>query len=203
MDYWHSILTERSWQVLQELKGRFPFILIGGWAVYLWAHTHKSKDIDIIVDFDTLSQLKQQYDLRKNNKLQKYEIKIDGIDIDIYVPHYSRLIIPVETIKTEQIEGFTVARPEYLLILKQGAELARKESEKGEKDRIDILSLLFNCAIDFQAYYQILKTHHCEHLLPRLKAIVRGFREASYLNLTPRQLKLKKQAVLEQLKRVK
>ncbi len=77
MDYWHDLLTEKSWKILQDLKGKFSFILIGGWAVYLWARTQKSKDIDIIVDLKTLADLKKQYTVNKNDNLKKYEIKYD------------------------------------------------------------------------------------------------------------------------------
>src|SRR3989338_2784404 len=94
MDYWHDLLTEKSWKVLQELKGKFPFILIGGWAVYLWARTQKSRDIDIIVDLQTLATIKKGYDVHKNDNLKKYEIKREEIDIDMYVPYYSKLCIP-------------------------------------------------------------------------------------------------------------
>ena len=203
MDYWHDILTERSWEILQGIKKDFRFILIGGWAVYLWAKTHKSKDIDIIVDFDTLSELKKKYDLRKNANLRKYEIRKEEIDIDVYVPHYSRLIIPIEEIEAEDIEGFSVAKPEYLLILKQGAEIERRESGKGEKDRIDILSLLFNYSINFQVYYNILEKHRIEFLSKRLKEILRQFNNYNYLRMTPRQLKLAKKEALEKMKRIK
>lgn len=199
MEYWHDLLTEKSWALLQDLKRKCRFTLIGDWAVYLWAHTQKSKDIDLIVDFPTLEQLKATADLRKHDHLRKYEIKEDEIDVDIYVPHYSRLALPLERIETAQIEGFTVAKPEYLLILKQAAELDRKESEKGEKDRIDILSLLFTCAIDFPRYQQLLREHHLEHFRDRLRRIVSEFQEARYLNCTPRQLKLKKEQVLGKL----
>ena len=49
MQFWNEVLTEKSWNVLKDLnRERFDFILIGGWAVYLWARSHKSKDIDII-----------------------------------------------------------------------------------------------------------------------------------------------------------
>ena len=74
MEYWHDLITEKSWKILQELKGKFKFILIGGWAVYLLAKTQKSKDVDIIVDISTLQQIKNQYELRKNDNLRKYEI---------------------------------------------------------------------------------------------------------------------------------
>lgn len=199
MDYWHDLLTEKSWKLLQELKRKFPFVLIGGWAVYLWAHTHKSKDINIIVNFDTLEQLKKAYDLRKHEHLRKYEIRQEEIDVDIYVPHYSQLALPLETVETAQIEGFTVAKPEYLLILKQAAELDRAASEKGEKDRIDILSLLFNCSIDLEHYRALLQRHKLVHFRQRLQEIVRTFSDQRYLNLTPRQLKLKKEEVLRKL----
>ena len=202
MDYWHNILTEKSWEILQKIKSDFNFTLIGGWAVYLWAKTHKSKDIDIIIDFETLSKLKEKYGLRKNEHLKKYEIKQEEIDIDIYVPYYSKLIIPLEEIETEKIEAFTVAKLEYLLVLKQGAEMERKESEKGEKDRVDILSILFNCSINYRLYQRILKKHNLEHLLERLVKIVKGFDNYKCLNLTPRELKLKKHKVLEELKSI-
>ncbi len=202
MDYWNNIMTEKSWQILQEIKKDFDFTLIGGWAVYLWAKTHKSKDIDIAVDFETLSKLKEGYDLRKNDNLKKYEIKKGEIDIDIYVPYYSTLAIPVEYIQTEKIEGFAVAKLGYLLALKQGAELDRKESLKGEKDRIDILSMLFNCSIDFKAYFELLKKYKKENFFDRLQKIVKGFQDYDYLNLTPRELKLKKLKVLEGIERV-
>lgn len=200
MDYWHDILTEKSWKILHQIKKEFKFTLIGGWAVYLWAKTHKSKDIDIIIDFDTLSKLKKIYDLRKNENLRKYEIKKDEIDIDIYVTHYSKLAVPVEKIEAEKIEGFSVAKLEYLLVLKQGAEIQRKHSQKGEKDRIDILSMLFNCTINFDLYYKILKQNNKLEFLDRLVQIVNEFQDFQYLNLNPRELKLKKKDILQKLR---
>src|SRR3989338_3030601 len=93
MEYWHDLITEKSWKLLQQLRGKFRFVLIGGWAVYLLARTQKSKDIDVIVDIETLQKLKGGYDLRKNDDLRKYEIKADDVDVDIYVPFYSKLAI--------------------------------------------------------------------------------------------------------------
>ena len=196
MEYWNSMLTEKSWKILHEIRKQFNFVLIGGWAVYLWTKTHKSRDIDIVVDFQTLEKLKKDYGLRKNDHLKKYEIKQDEIDIDIYVPYYSKLAIPVEEIKSAKIEGFDVAKPEFLLILKQGAEIERKESQKGEKDRIDIISMVFNCSIDYKLYSDILEKNKIAHLLERLAKIVKEFDNYAYLSLTPSQLKLKKKEVL-------
>ena len=196
MDYWNDIIVERSWKILQKLKGKFEFILIGGWANYFWTRKFKSKDIDIVVDFDTLERLKKEYDLRKNEKLRKYEIKMDEVDIDIYVCFYSDLTIPLEKIRKTKIEGFDVVKIEDLLVLKQGAEMDRKESEKGEKDRLDILSLLFYCDVNFTDYYEILKKIKREDFYDTLIKIVRDFKEYKYFNMTPRELKLSKREAI-------
>ena len=201
MEYWHDIMTEKSWKMLQKIKGEFNFILIGGWATYLYTRAMKSKDIDIIIDFSTLSELKKKYDVRKNNILKKYEMRIESVDIDIYVKFYSKLIPAPEKIETEKIEGFTVPIEEHLLILKQAAEQERKESEKGEKDRIDIMSLLLKCDVDFKKYYKILEEEKKEGMRKNLISLVRNFTEYKYVGLSPRELKLKKNKLIEQLRK--
>lgn len=202
MDYWNDTITERSWKILQELKDKFKFVLIGGWANYLWAKRFKSKDIDIVVDFNVLEEIKRNYSLGKNEKLKKYEIKINEIDIDIYAPFYSNLAIPLHELRKTKIEGFEVAKIEDLLILKQGAELDRGESEKGEKDRLDIISLLFFCDVDFKDYLKRLKELKKEGFYSRLMKIIKDFKDYKYFDLTPREFKLKKKEILERLKKV-
>ena len=86
MEYWNIIITEKSWRILQKIRKEINFVLIGGWAAYLWTKSHKSKDIDIVVDFKELYNLKFNYNLKKNDALKKYEITVDEVDIDIYVP---------------------------------------------------------------------------------------------------------------------
>ena len=159
MEFWNDIVTERSWQVLQDFKRKFDFVLIGGWAAYLYAKTNKSRDIDLIVDFTELEKIRNNYALKKNVKLNKYEIIIDEIDIDIYVPYYSKFIIPTEDLikQVNQVQGFKVLKPEYLILLKQQAEQDRAHSSKGLKDRIDIISILLNCHFDFKQYAGILE----------------------------------------------
>jgi len=202
MDYWHNLIVEKSWNVLQQLKGKFDFILIGGWASYFWTKAGKSKDIDIVAQIETLDAIKQRYPLRKNDRLCRYEIKVDEIDVDIYVPFYSRLALPLETISFEMIEGFKVIKVEELLILKQGAEHDRSFSEKGEKDRIDIMSLVLFCDVDFKRCKEILKSAKKDDIIDSLIAIIRNFQDYKYLNLTPRDLKTKKQEVLNKLRRL-
>lgn len=203
MDFWNSILTEKSWNILLKLtKEPFSFILIGGWAAYLWTDLHKSKDVDIVLeDFKALDYLKKKYNLKKNENLKKYEIQFEEIDVDIYVPFYSRLAIPIEEIKkySTKLKGINVVKPEALLILKQGAEMERKESVKGNKDRIDIMTLLVYSEIDFKIYKDLLKKYTSGHFLPRLKQIIKIFKDIQYLNLNPRQFKLKKKEILTKI----
>ena len=196
MDFWNSLLTEKSWEHLLELrKKKFNFVLIGGWAAYMWTRLHKSKDIDIVLKkIEDIDFLKQKYNLKKNDKLKRYEIELDEIDVDIYVPYYSKLTIPPEEIvkHTTKIENIEVVIPEMLLILKQGAENDRSESTKGLKDQIDIITLLIYSDIDFKKYRELLKKYKLEHFETRLKKIVKNFKDIKYLDLNPREFKLKK-----------
>lgn len=201
MEYWHDLITEKSWKLLQQLRGKFKFVLIGGWAVYLHARTQKSKDIDVIVDIGTLHQLKGSYELRKNDSLRKYEIKVDEVDVDIYVPYYSQLTIPVVKVESQKIEGFDVAKPEELLILKQGAELDRRHSEKGEKDRIDIMGLLMKCNINFDRYKRILKGNNQEGFVIKLLELVKGFNDYKYFDMLPSEFKRKKQKLVGEIRK--
>ena len=197
MEYWNDLITERSFEVLQKIKKEFKFILIGGWATYLYSKTLKSRDIDIIMDYKELEKIKLNYNLKKNENLRKYEIIIDGIEIDIYVAFYSNLTIPLDKISTKSIESFNVINIEELIILKQGALLDRGESEKGFKDKIDILSLLFNCDINFDKYKEILKNNKKDYFLKNLISLVKNFKEYKYFYKNPREFKLNKEKVLK------
>ena len=205
MEFWNSTLTEKSWKILLQLKEKkFDFIVIGGWAAYLWTNLHKSKDIDIAIkDFDGLAFLKKNYNLVKNDNLRKYEIKFEEIDLDIYVPHFSKLAMPVEDIKeyASKIQNFDVVNPAALLILKQGAECDREKSVKGEKDRIDIITLLFYADINFREYFELVRKYQLKNYYERLKAILQNFKEIKYINMNPREFKLKKREIMEKLKR--
>src|SRR3989304_5263640 len=45
MAYYHELVTQKSWEELQKLKKLVDFVLIGGWATYLYTKGLKSKDI--------------------------------------------------------------------------------------------------------------------------------------------------------------
>lgn len=207
MQFWSELLTKKSWDVLVKLnKLPIRFTLIGGWAIYLWTKAYKSKDIDVIIPaFPDLDYLKKNYELKKNPHLKKYEVIIDEIEIDIYLPYFSRFPLPPEEIEkqTVKIENFFTLKPEALLILKQEAELKRKDSFKGKKDQVDILTLIFQTEINWQLYFDLLKKYKLISYLERLKEILNEFKEINYLNLDPRRFKIRKKSLLEKLKKLK
>ncbi len=201
MEYWNEAVTQKSWEILQKISNEIDFVLIGGWAAYLWAKSHKSKDIDIVVGYKELKKLKLSYSLKKNDNLKKYEIIIDDTGIDIYVPFYSKLPL-LESIDdyTSKIESFKVVNQPALLILKQAAEFSRGETEKGLKDRIDIMDILLRCDVDFNEYGRLLGKQSLKNFRRRLIEIISSFKDLKYLNLNPREFKLKKEELLNKIK---
>lgn len=197
-EFWNSLITEKSWKLLQDIKGKFDFILIGGWAIYLLAKQQKSKDIDIVVSISELQKFKPE-GLAKNDKLKKYEIKKEEIDIDIYVEHYSRLAIPVEDIKNYifEIGGFKTASPELMIILKQQAYNERKNSIKGEKDLIDIMSLLLFSNPNMEKYFLIANKYGLNSFSIELKSLIKNFKDYSKLGLNQIQFRKLKEKTIE------
>ena len=206
MEFWADRVVEKSWQVLLDLNEKYDFILIGGWASYLHTRSIRSKDIDIVVDFETLERLKMDHDLRKNNNLKKYEIVVEEISVDIYVPYFSELPMPVEDLEnyTEMTEGIQVLSPEALLILKQGAEEDRSHSVKGQKDRADILNLLVNSDLNLEKYGDLLAEYGLEDYRERLLKIIRNAqKEFEYLGIeNPGEVKRLKNEIAEELRRL-
>jgi len=188
MEFWNDISTLKSWELLKKLNKKLHFIIIGGWGIYLWTHALKSKDIDVLLtSWEDLEKIKKEYEPKKNDRLKKYEIIILDIDVDIYLPHYSQMIIPCNQLITMAIEkeGFMVLKPEPLLILKQHAMLDRKDSIKGQKDRVDILSLLMSKTIDFNDYVQLLEKHSLPYFKDELQKMIKLAKEEFfYLNVT-------------------
>jgi len=203
MDFWNDISTRKSWDLLKELNKQFNFVVIGGWGIYLWTHSQKSKDIDFIIEWKDLEKIKENYEPKKNDRLKKYEIVVDEVDVDIYLPHYSKFLIPAENLikLNAVIEGFNVLKPEPLLILKQQALRDRKDSIKGQKDRIDVLSLLISETINFNKYQKILEEYKLWELNRELEKMIKLSREDfKYLNITnPRKIKQLKENWIKNL----
>ena|SRR3990170_5953418 len=167
MNFYHNLITDKSWQLLLNLRKKYKFILIGGWAVFLYTRALKSKDIDLVVEFPELDELHNEFGVHKNDRLKKYESKVEGLDIDIYVPFYSNPGLPAEDLKkyTFSLEGFKVPKMEALAILKQKALIERAGTVKGRKDLIDLVSLFLLADFDWDKYHQIINKYQLsDHL---------------------------------------
>lgn len=200
--FWHNLIIEKSFLALQELARSFKFTLIGGWAVYFYTKTLKSKDIDIIVDFEELGELKRNFTLIKNERLKKYEIRGDGFDIDIYVSHFSALGLPLDYVikNTTTIEGFKLPKKEILLALKLFVYKERKGSLRGKKDMIDIVSLLYKNKISLSKFMVLLKKFKLDNLAQELIDILITTFEVKELNINRKQFSDFKKPILEELK---
>jgi len=148
---WRDDVVDRSWTVLAHLRELSNFILIGDWAVYFWSRKLKSRDIDLCINQDNFYRLqgelqKENVFVKRNPRLRKYEARLGDVEVVIYTPFQSNLIIPVTSLFEKRwhtnIEGHDVALPEVLLLLKSQAAKERWNSEKGVKDRVDLLALL-------------------------------------------------------------
>ena len=190
-EFWHEVLTRASWEMLKELSKKYEFVLIGGWAVFLWTGRLKSKDIDVVVDFKALEQMREEFALVKNERLRKYEVSFEKFDIDVYVPFYSRLALPLEELKVVKLQGIRTVSAEELLILKQGAERARRGSVKARKDAIDILALLLYSGFDWERHAKLLRKHELEDYAGELGKVVKGFdmRDLKYLDMNFKQFR--------------
>lgn len=200
MEFWNDQALDESWNTLITLTRKYQFILIGGWACYLYTGTIKSQDIDIIVDFEVLNQMKMDFLVKKNVILKKYEFIFNNVSVDVYVPYYSEFVLSFGCISENIVEkeGMMIPRPEVILILKQQAELERKESVKGQKDRVDILNMLIK-SIDMKRYFLLVKEYHLKEYMKRLETIIRVSKsEFEYFDITnPRKIKLIKKKLME------
>jgi hypothetical protein len=99
----------------------------------------------------------------------KFEALISDVEVDIYTPFVSRLVIPCLDVFNRKlysvIEGFKVAIPEVLLLLKAQAAQDRWHAEKGLKDRVDIISLLKFADVKRDVLEQMLREYDTQHTL--------------------------------------
>jgi len=200
-EFYHNIITEKSFKILQILNKEFKFILIGGWAIFLYTKNLKSKDIDIILDYNELGKIRKNFDLFKNERLKKYEIKKEEIDVDIYLPYFSVLGFPVEEIQkyVQSIEGFLLPSPEILLILKTFTLRKRGGTVKGKKDLIDIFSLLKKNKINWKKYKEIIKKYNLNNINSYLKELVQEISAIEELDLLNHKISKLKKKVLSNL----
>ena len=200
MQFYHSLVTENSYKFLQDLKQDYKFILIGGWAVYLYTRALKSKDIDIIIDYPELAKMREKNEVFKNDRLKKYEIKTGEFDIDIYLPHYSELGIDAGDIQKKSIarQGFILPELEILFLLKLFAWKNRKGSAKGRKDELDIFSLIFLPEFDWKKYLAQIKKFGMDKLHKDLVALIKNTSRIEELGINEQKMAKLKKIILKQ-----
>lgn len=198
MHFYHNLVTEKSWKLLVDLRKKYDFILIGGWAVFLYTKALKSKDVDLVLEYEQLDKLKEEFEISKNNRLKKYEAKRNGLEIDIYIPFYSNPGLPAEVLKnfTTGIEGFRVVEKEILVVLKQKALIERARSVKGRKDLIDLISLFALDDFDWTSYKKILIQFNLKEHSEFTKEIIAQTREIEELGLNVHKMARFKKKVL-------
>lgn len=186
MPYYHDLVTDQSWQELTRLKKLIPFVLIGGWATYLYTKALKSKDIDIVIDYPALSALKDAYNIHKNDRLRKYEAVKGPLAIDIYLPHYSRLGIPVEEVMKQSrvIDGFSVVNPDLLFALKMITLAERGRTPKGRKDFLDLLSLARGGFFNTGAVARLLSDYRQKDAMHSFKTFLSETTQVPELGIT-------------------
>jgi hypothetical protein len=203
-EFWTETVTAKSWVELLSFSKKYNFILIGGWAAYLWTEAHKSKDIDIIIDYDTLNILRKDFTLEKNDRLKKYEIKRGEFDIGIYLPSYSKLAVPIETIEenTTKIQGIKVPNPEILVLLKQSAEIERRHSIRGKKDLIDIINILIHSGFSIKKYKEITSKLSIEKYVKELENEVNLFnsKDVDYIGVNLNEFAKWKRKFISEIK---
>jgi len=153
--------------VMQRFVRAFPdVVLIGGWATYIRTRAAKSHDIDIIVDHATLAKLGAKFQLSPSHHIsgREFEIKVEGVGVDVYPVNQSklgqRLQIPVEVLikHTEKIDRTRVLTTEAQFVAKMAALLDRQDTLPGEKDRREIWELLNSGqGVDFRVVAEILR----------------------------------------------
>ncbi|MDP1689793.1 MAG: hypothetical protein Q8L52_01120 [bacterium] len=197
--FYHDLITQKSWQELKKLCKTTNFVLIGGWAVYLYAKTLKSKDIDILIEYSEIVKLKKNYDFTKNERLKKYEARREEIQIDVYLPHYSELGIPVEDLMNQKtsVEGFDVLKKEYLIALKLFTLKERGRTVKGQKDFLDLLSLFVIGEIDKKNLKSIINKYKLDNSLDFFREMMDEYVEISEINLNKHTYKKLKEKILK------
>ena len=198
MAYYHNLITDKSWQLLKKLESSYEFVLIGGWAVFLYTQSLKSKDIDLMIEYDELEKLKNEFEVTKNDRLKKYEAKSGEIEVDIYLPFYSNPGIPAEDIAeaTVSVEGFRLPAKEILAVLKGKALENRAETVKGRKDLIDLISLFSLADFEWEKYKTALARYKLEKQGEYVKGILTKTAHMTELGLNVHRMAALKRKIL-------
>ena len=183
-------------------------IVLGDIATYLYSVHNKFNmelleddyDRELFIDIVNLKDLTDYYGgYDENKQLNKYELKIYDFDYDLYFEHdHSLLFSYDELLKHSQlILDIRVPAIEHLLKLKLITYEDRKQSIKGEKDKRDIIKLLYFSDIKNKPNIEILIDNKFEfkHVIEQCYEILKD--NKSFLSICHNDVhlasKLKKQ----------
>jgi hypothetical protein len=148
--------VDKLWYLVDHLGYDLePSILIGGWATQLRVGGEISKDVDLIINSDSLrGKLRTVLTDYSENHIhgggKKVQGTVDGIHVDAYIPHESflgqKLKLDVATLakhtESDVVRGWLLLTIEAHLVTKFAAVLDRPDSEKGSKDAREIVALI-------------------------------------------------------------
>ncbi len=162
--FWNEEKTSSSKRTLDLLAEKIGFVLIGGWAVFLYTGAQMSEDIDLAIGYDSLSFFKK-YGLNDYGGINiKYTI-IDGAVVDLFIEGYADKDLPFpvsDIIKECSVEGnIKVVNKEMLMLLKLWGYF-RADEAKSRKDVVDVITLLFYSKPDMKSIKEYVKRYKIE-----------------------------------------
>jgi hypothetical protein len=150
--FWNREATNKSLKLLGSLTNHVDFVLIGGWAVYMYVGAQKSQDIDIVVDYDSLNYFRQFGISEYPHSKIKYSV-VDGVVVDLFVEEFIDPDMPFPSKMVldnyVRMQSIKVVDRNILILLKLWGYFSADEI-KHRKDIIDVVSLLFYGGIDLK-----------------------------------------------------
>lgn len=178
---------DKLWNLVDHLGYDLePSILIGGWATQLRVGGEISKDINLIINSDSLrlklkTVLSDYSENHHHGGGKKVRGTVDGVHVDAYIPHESvlgqKLKLDVATLakhtESDVVRGWLLLTIEAHLVTKFAAVLDRPDSEKGSKDAREIVALIQKGVDSSQCIQILFEASNCpaEKVLESLKRI--------------------------------
>ena len=101
-----------------------------------------------------------------------------------------------------KVQGITTIPLEVLLILKQAAEIERRNSVKGQKDSIDIITILIHGGIELNKYLELLEKYNLRFYVNEIIYVIKNFntKHIDYFDINLKKFVDWKKNYLERLK---
>jgi len=207
MQFWNEEQTKKSRELLNMLASSVDFVLIGGWAVYMYIRQQMSLDVDLAITYNSLEYFRK-YGINDYKGMKVKCSIVNGVYVDLFIEDFSDKDLPVHvsTILKEYniIEGIKVVDKELLLLLKLWGYF-RADEQKIRKDMLDVLGLMLYGDIDlkkFKAYideYKVPKRRSVDVLLEYLDKEVQV---ENFIDISKKELNERLKSYRMQLRRL-